>query len=108
MYICTEDYSERGSRFIGTSTEFIKKPEIRVRAFYIPTRMTHELLRTNANNGLTLSHCKYRNPILVWKVTLAEEFIFSQEKGGMTHNVSKIGCVRGIETTPLSIASKSS
>lgn len=82
MYICTEDYSERGSRFIGTSTEFIKKPEIRVRAFYIPTRMTHELLRTIANNGLTLSQGKYINPILVSERLVSLRIYFHSGKRG--------------------------
>lgn len=48
MYICTENYSERGLRFIEATTEIITKPELDLRAFYIPTRIAHELLRTNA------------------------------------------------------------
>jgi len=50
MYICTENYSERGSseKIVDSITEIITKSEVRVRTFYIPTRMTHGLLRTNA------------------------------------------------------------
>ncbi|HUN04700.1 MAG TPA: hypothetical protein PLS00_17770 [Niabella sp.] len=49
MYICTENYSERDYRTIGITTEIINKAlNSEFRAFYIPTRMTHGLLRTNA------------------------------------------------------------
>jgi len=58
MYLYSENYSEP-CRSIGTTTEINNKPEITLRAFYIPTRMTHELESTNAKKGLTMSRSKF-------------------------------------------------
>ena len=72
MYICTENYSERDLLIKEATTEIITQPELFLRAFYIPTRIAHELLRTNAKKGLSMSHYKFKKES-DWKLSLARE-----------------------------------
>jgi len=50
----SENYSERGFRLTGTTTEFINKPvNYRFMGFYISTRIAPELRCTTLKTGLT-------------------------------------------------------
>jgi len=58
MYTCLENYSERAHQK-GAPLKLSPSPDLSIRAFYIPTRITHGLISANACQGLSKSHHKF-------------------------------------------------